>query len=292
MKRGLGRTIALLAALLACAAAAIIYWQSKSTRRPSFAVASIKPNPSAEEIPGPWAETSGYFAWNGKTLRTLLMAAYRVRSWQIQGGPDWMDSELWDVEGKADPEGADVKSRSLDQNGQHAELMLMLQTLLEDRFQLKIRRQVRPSPAYKLVVASGGPKLQLDPDQSPPAGTQQGTGQPRGWMSMGSGPRGNRITGRAVTMDQFVNTIQQHSDRPVLDRTQLKGRYNFAMFWAPDNSNAAGGPESPSQISGANLPLGPAFFAALEEQLGLRLESAEAPVEFLVVTGVQKPPQN
>ena len=294
MKTSPGLNI-LLAAVLLCSIAATMSSSQETSTGPSFEVASIKPNPSAREIGGPWTEKVDYFAWNGRTLKTLITTAYRVRNWQVEGGPDWINSQLWDVEARAKAENAGAVSKPGDRSAQHSRLMQMLQSLLEDRFKLKVQRQTRESPVYNLVVAKGGPKIKLDEDQSPP--TPQGLpavpsswANPevkRGQLVEGFAPMGGYIEGRAVPIDRLVSIIRSRADRPLNDGTNLKGLYNISMKWSEEASGPGDSPlvrRSPS--------IGPALMAALQEQLGLRLESAKGPVEFLVVISAQKPSGN
>jgi uncharacterized protein (TIGR03435 family) len=277
--------------LFAIAAATIALSQVTSPDRPSFAVASIKPNGSAGEIPGPPAETDDYFAWTGRTLKTLMRYAYRARDWQIEGGPSWIDSELWDVEGRAKAEGVGAASKPIDRIAQHAKLMLMLQSLLEDRFKLKIQRQTKQSPAYNLVMAKGGPKVK--PDDGHDSGARVQSGTPPAWapqrgsiMTKGGGTW-ESIEGRAVPIAQLINTLLSSSDRPIIDCTNLKGLYTFKIQWSLQHSGAGDLP-----LGRRDSPFGAAFFTAMQEQLGLRLEPAKAPVDFIIIKSVQKPLTN
>lgn len=274
------RFLALQTILLFDIAPTITSWQETATVRPSFEVASIKPNSSAgPTIPRPWTETADYFAWTGPSLKNLIQTAYRVRDWQIEGGPDWVNTQLWDVEARAKAEGVDAPPKTVDRNAQHARLMLMLQSLLEDRFKLQIQRQVKESSVYNLVVSKGGPRIK--PDDVPISGTQP--------SRPGMSSTLNSIEVRASAIQQFITFILPRSDRPILDRTNLSGTYSFRLEWPLDNSGSGGLAGSTSPIRQTSLYFVPGFFTALQEQLGLQLESAKGPVEFLVITNVQKP---
>lgn len=295
MKARIFRNIAFVLFLFIISAHATTFSaQTQIAGRPSFALASVKPDGSAGEIPGPPAETSDYFAWHGRTLKTLMCYAYGIRDWQIEGAPDWFDSQLWDVEGKSDQKDLGAEPNALDNKHQHARLMLMLQSLLEDRFSLKIRRQTKQSSVYNLVVAKGGPKIKSDENQSPPSPPASGTppSSVGGWeMRRGSTmerfgsrpPFEQSIEGRAVTIGQLLSSLRRRSDRPIIDCTNLKGLYSFKIQWSEADSGLGGLPPARGGLS-----LGPAFFKALQEQLGLRLESATGPVEFLAITSIQR----
>jgi uncharacterized protein (TIGR03435 family) len=223
-----------------------------------------------------------------------------VRVWQIEGGPGWFSSLLWDVEGKSEQKSLNASSKPLDQSTQHARLMLMLQSLLEDRFKLRIERPTRQSAVYNLVVSKDGPKIKLDDDQSPPGRANLGSPQAsasswelqRGAISIRSGPNETTIEGRAVTMPTFITILLSYSDRPIIDCTNLKGLYNFKVSWPKEETGLGGSTASSSPLATTKVHSVPAIFTALQEQLGLRLESANGPVEFLVITSVQKPSGN
>ncbi len=301
MKTTPGFSILLAAVLLSTTAITISSSQEISTGRPTFEVATVKPSSSAREIGGPYTMTENYFAWSGRSLRTLIRSAYRVRDWQIEGGPDWMNSQLWDVEGRAKAEGSGTASNPGGRTDRELELrmLVMLQSLLEDRFKLKIQHQTKESPVYNLVVAKGGPKIKLDEDQTPlpPPGTpnqpssREGWGLSRGTMMMGWGnrpPYTNTIQASAVPIARLISNLLYQAGRPIIDQTNLKGLYTFKIQWSEEDSGSADSPLGARR----NRSLGPAFFTALQEQLGLRLESAKGPVEFLVIKSAQKPSGN
>jgi uncharacterized protein (TIGR03435 family) len=289
--------------------------QETTAIRPSFEVATIKPSSSKTYIPGGPATASDYFAWNATTLKRLVNTAYFVREWQmdwqIKGGtPGWVDSELWDVEGRAKAEEFDAnqilqhypgietfdfRRISRDRLAQQTRLWLMVQSLLEERFKLRVERQPRQAPVYNLVVAKGGPKLKLDDDQSPPS--QSGSGNPppsggawelpRGQLMLRAGnrpPFEQSIEGRGIPIERLIPNLLNRAGRPIIDCTNLKGLYTFKIQWSEEDSGVGDSP-----LARGSLSLGPGFFTALQEQLGLRLESAKGPVEFLVIKSVQKP---
>jgi uncharacterized protein (TIGR03435 family) len=209
--------------------------------------------------------------------------------WQMKGGqPGWVDSQLWDVEARAKPENVEPNPRG--PISQPTKFMLMLQSLLEDRFKLQIERQTRQAPVYNLVVAKGGLKMTADDGQSTPPSPVSGTDTAWAptpgtiWSRAGGRSGLQSIEGRAVPMERIVQSLRSHSDRPIVDRTDLKGLYTFKIQWSVEDSG-----QGDSPLVRMNPSVGPAFFTAVQEQLGLRLESTRGPVDFLVIKNVQKP---
>lgn len=257
------------------------------TARPEFAVASVKPNHTG--CCTTYGAGKGGSGGKDVTLKMLMAFAYHLQQFQISGGPRWIGSDRFDVEGKAENSKADPE-----------ELRLMLQSLFEDRFKLKVHHETNVSPVYALVVGKGGPKIKLSRDQSsqdvngpaPP-----GAGPNRGAIRIGVG----NLVGNAVPLSWFATMLSQRLDRLIVDKTNLAGRFDIRLQWAPttgENPFDQGGNKLPSAIidnGGATLtadPSGPSIFSAIQEQLGLKLEPAKAPVDVLVVDHVEKPSAN
>jgi uncharacterized protein (TIGR03435 family) len=137
---------------LVCLAAVAV---ATAADRPRFEVASVKPTQSMRYCSG--GAGVGGASEHCSTVRFLLWFSYGVQPFQIVGGPGWIDTDHFDIE-----------ARSEDRNAGPDQIKLMLQSLLEDRFQLKLHRETRQSPVYELVVAKGGPKIRLSPDQTSP----------------------------------------------------------------------------------------------------------------------------
>jgi uncharacterized protein (TIGR03435 family) len=156
---------------------------------------------------------------------------------------------------------------------------MMMQKLLEDRFKLTLHRETRVLPAYTIVVASGGPKL--TPNDSNPTGLPSLL-----FRGLGVLPAVN------ASMADFAGVMQSAVlDRPVVDKTGLPGRYDFTLTWTPDDSQFRSfGVRMPPPSADANAP--PVLFTAIQEQLGLKLESTNAPVEVLVIDRVERPSEN
>jgi bla regulator protein blaR1 len=239
----------------------------------AFTVASIKPNKSSDDrfmlrpMPG------GGLTATGVTLKMLIMNAYVVRSYQLSGGLAWIGTERWDIEAKT--EGAPARlSRQ--------QFAILLQGLLEDRFQLKTHREAKEMQVYALVATKGGSKLKPHPDEP-----------------VGHRPKLSILSGSATftdaSVERLVSQLALQLDRPILDRTGLTGNYDFKLEWSPAPGES--GPEvfglppraEPPRADDSN---GPSLFTALEEQLGLRLESTKSPVDVLVVDHVERPSEN
>jgi len=296
------------------------------TPKPSFEVTSIKPSAPGLGIRG-GGPRGDRFDFVGANLRMLLTQAYGrqaggLNQLQIINGPSWIDSDRWDVQAKADCSGGKL-SREQSQ--------LMMQSLLEDRFQLKVHRDTRELPVYNLVLGKDGSKLKVSSDQTPPPLQANGPRQPcdpdaanstppplppppprggglpdmsqlpRGAMLMMMSPTGMTMATNGNTISNFANWLSQQVGRPVIDKTDLKGLFDFKVTFSPEgiqNPFAALGPPP----GGGPVPGGlsttpnasdpnPSLFTAIQE-LGLRLESTKGPVEVLVVDSVQKPTEN
>jgi len=231
--------------------------------QPAFEAASIRPaNPDARTsgidiLPG------GRLNAVNVSLRALLKKAYRIRDFQIEQPPSWFDSARFDI--TATSNGATEK-----------QVEAMLQSLLADRFQLKLRRESRESQVYILSSAKGGPKLtDAAPSDEPGSVRIRGFGKVAGLRgSMGQLAEALsdvRLNGNAIL------------DRPVLDRTGLTGVYNFSLEWTPDLPPSDNPPPDRT---------GPSIFTAVQEQLGLKLEKQKAPVDMFIIDHVEKPSGN
>ena len=212
----------------------------------------------------------GRVAMTGATVKTLIQEAYGVRDFQIVGGPSWLGSERYDITAK--PEGA----------ASQEQVKLMIRALLADRFQLKFHRETKELPTYALVVTKGGPKFRAsevvtDPDK--PKG-------PR--MSMERG----RIDLQRASLAALANQLGQILGRSVIDKTELTGNYDFTLEWTPEEGGprmmrGPGGDAPPAaETSGASI------FTALQDELGLKLESTKGPVEILVIERAEKASEN
>ena len=151
----------------------------------------------------------------------------------------------------------------------------MLQTLLSDRFQLRFHRETRDGAVYALFVGKNGPRLQ-PARESNSSGTTSGRNPDTGLSTM---------KGTRVTLDEIAANLSAKLGRPVFDKTGLTDKFDFELSWAPDLSSSGANAASPAVA-------GPSLFTAIQEQLGLRLESQRGPVEILVIDQANRPQEN
>lgn len=243
----------------------------------AFEVTSIKP----ANTPPPAGEFAGIRALPGgqtyvarfAPLKLMIKLMYKITDAQIVGAPDWVNTDRFDVQAKAE------KPSSLD------DLHIMFQTLMADRFKLQFHRETRTMPAFILTVDKGGSKMKVNEEPQPFEIPIKGAGA--------APPTPPTFTGTRCDMEylrwwlgQQLNNFQQ-VDRPVVDQTGLKGFYDFKLTFAPDLSGRTGpNGEAPPSFDG------PTLFQALREQLGLKLESSKGPVEVFVIDHVEKPGAN
>lgn len=236
-----------------------------------FEVATIKatgPNPG-----GRWIrmQSANRFEARNHAVRTRIAAAYDLSPQAISGGPSWVDSNRWDILAKTPGEARP----NLE------EQMSMLRRLLSERFQLVFHREPKELPIYTLTVAKGGPKLKestLSPDASP-------EGPPP--LIFVLSPTMARLPARYATLAEFASVLQRSPlDRPVVDRTGLSGRYDFDLEFSPDERLWGGTVTLPEKSDRPDL------FRAIQEQLGLRLESTRGPVDALIIDQIERPSEN
>jgi uncharacterized protein (TIGR03435 family) len=259
----------------------------ESGTAPSFEVATVKPSP--DQASGlRFMLSPAHFAVTHASLRDLIKFAYGIKSDdQMVGLAGWMTTAYFDIQAKAaDPEVAEFNRLGFDRKITIPRLLL--QSLLQERFQLKAHVETRDLPVYALVVAKGGIKIkEVQPDPLPPPGTPV----PPGAHLPRIGPTGpNQWTASTWSMDQtteWLGFFDEVSSRPVVNETGLKGSYDFVL-----NGVSQRFPES-ANFNGA-APQDPAIsiFAALPDQLGLKLEPKTAPVEVLVIDHVEQPSAN
>jgi bla regulator protein blaR1 len=235
-----------------------------STAPPArFDVASIKP--AAPGSPGGGAYLllpGGSFVGKNLPVRRLVMEAYGVASFQISGGPGWIDSERYDIE---------AKTEGLAKADQ---LKLLVQALLADRFKLEVHRETKDLPIYALIVGKKGAKIQLSAESNP---------SKQGFVSR------SRIAGN-FSMADFAKILGPLLSRSVIDSTGLKGTYALNLQWTPITGQE---PPVPGVEAGAPAdPNEPAIFTAIQEQLGLQLKSQKGPVDIIIIERVERPSEN
>jgi uncharacterized protein (TIGR03435 family) len=262
---------------------------------PGFEVASIKPNKSSDVLSSA-ALQGGRFTATNITLRELIRVAYDVQNAQIAGGPSWIGSERFDIEAKA--EGDPTLAAS------PRSMLLMVRRLLRERFKLTAHTEMRELQAYALVMDRTdrrmGPELrqsqvdcaavmaaartQPSPLPFPPPGERQLCD-----MFIGAPPR---FAAGGVSMAQLATSLSRLVKRTVLDRTLLTGTFDFELQWTPEGlpQRSPDAVDQPIRLNGSDVdPNGPSIFTALREQLGLKLESKDGPVDVLVVDSASRP---
>jgi uncharacterized protein (TIGR03435 family) len=255
---------------------------AEPTERPSFAVASIKPsNPNAG---GPMINLplGGRFSASNVTLHFLIEFAYDLSDDKISGGPNWIDSKRYDVDANSDPPfGGEFRKMTDEERKEYFhQLRLRLQSLLADRFQLKISHGTKDMSVYDLVVAKNGPKLKGAQGPGPKLHVAQ-----------------NELDLSGANMEDLAGVLSDLTRRSVIDRTGLTGRYDIKLEFTPDSLGPGpGGPPGAGTASGLQPPsaesTGPTLLTALQEQLGLKLESHKGPADVVNVDSAQLPSEN
>ena len=221
----------------------------------AFDVASIKPNNSGSLIANGARVRNGRFTAENVSLLSLLRSAYGVQEFQIQGQPGWADVDRFDI------------IATLPTGSAESDWPAMLQRLLAERFRLAIRREMRETDVLALVVARGGLKVMpVDPSSCTPPNRCGFSASP------------TQITARGQSMDQLATRLSRSIGQTVVDRTGVSGIFDYKLEWVQDDQFRAPGASA-----------SPAIFTALTDQLGLRLQSARAPVEMIVVDSAVRP---
>jgi uncharacterized protein (TIGR03435 family) len=290
---------------------AVAQWQIDAGGKMAFDVASVKSNksndPSNSNVPlGPgdtYSPSGGLFSAKHTTLLNYIMFAYKIPSLNdLHGIPDWVMTDHFDIEARAQG------------NPSKDQMRLMIQSLLVDRFKLAIHTENQTKPIYALVLlkpGKTGPQLQPFADDgscpttmsfsappAPPSALTSKSGLQLPSMPCGdfrvlpaSAPGRFRVGGKNVAMTLIARQLPSGAlagvDRPVFDRTGLSGTFNFSIEWTPKFSGPA-----PTPPEFTTDDPGPIFTEALQEQLGLKLESTTGPVDVLVIDHVERPSAN
>jgi uncharacterized protein (TIGR03435 family) len=243
---------------------------------PQFDVISVKPNKTTPG--GAYGLVTTQFTADGfrganVPVHTLIQQAYGLREGQVVDEPAWVKTEVFDIEAKvAGPDIAAFTKLNFDQR------QAMFQQILTERFKLVAHRETRELPVYALSVAKGGPKFK----ESPPDPNMIPGGKGPGNFNMGMG----RISAYGTAIPYFASMLSRQLGRAIVDRTGLTGNYDFTLRWTPDDA-------PPPLLNGAPDPSPPPdIFTAVQEQLGLKLESAKAPVDVLVIDHIERPSEN
>jgi uncharacterized protein (TIGR03435 family) len=232
------------------------------TGAPTFEVASIKPTRADSTTISSSAAGDRFTAANHTPIM-LIALAYHLKTDGVSGGPGWAGSERYDVEAK----GKGV--------GEPAQLRAMLQALLADRFKLSVHRGTKEVPVYALVVGKNGAKLH----EADAASTDGSSGIRASILG--------HLTGKKASMADLAASLTSIFGRPVLDQTGIKGLFDLQLNWTPDDSQ-------PKLPEGAPPPetSGPSIFTAVQEQLGLKLESTKGNTDVIVIDSIEKPSGN
>lgn len=262
----------------------------------AFEVVSIKPNHEGTRgimigmMPG------GRFQAKNITVRFLLQEAFGIKDSQLSDAPGWIDSEHYDIEAK--PEESPDGDKRLSRDERETRLRQMLQGMLADRFKLAIHHETKELSEYALVVSKNGPKFHLttapefDPSKGPPGPPTAGGPMPGRGIRMGRG----ELTVIGVDLTRFADVLSRQIGTLVVDKTGLKGEYDFTLKWTPDESQGQmfHGAGEPPRDAAPPPPdaSGPSIFTAVQEQLGLKLESQKGPVDTIVIDHIERPSAN
>lgn len=278
-------------------AAGMLFAQTPA--KPQFEVVSIKPSPPVGNGPrvvgcrgGPGRKDPGLFTCENMSLSNLATMAYGINYYQLSG-PDWMMTAYFDVRAKV-PEGA-AKEQLKD----------MVQAMLVERFKLVAHHETRELTEYDLVVAKSGPKFkEAAPPPPPKEDAAEGAPRPvgrggrlktdtQGYPILSSGAGMAWINGHArlynpqMTMKMLASQVGAQLAKPVTDATGLDGKYQIGLFWVSDNAARA---PAPGGSVPDDIETGPTLAQALQDQLGLRLETKKGPVDFIVIDHLEKQP--
>jgi len=224
---------------------------------PRFEVASVKPA-GAGRPGGGLVTGNGRLTVASETLKRCIMGAYGLGPQQITGGPPWLDSDRFEIVAKAE--------HPVDDD---AALMEMLQTLLAERFNLSVHRETRTLSALVLEVARNGPKMEKS--EEGPSSTKATSGV--------------SVDARSITMKRFAEVLARQTGLLVIDGTGLKGSFNLKVLWRPESPRPT--------VTGVDDAMErPTLFDALQQQLGLQLESRKMPIEILVIDHAERPSEN
>ena len=231
---------------------------SAFAQQPAFEVASVKPvAPFAREPIDIRILPNGVKITN-LTLQNVVLQAFGVKRYQLSGGPEWMDSDRFDITAKVSRE---VPS---------SEILAMLRALLADRFELKTHRESREGNVFMLVVARGGPKLKESTATESRVSLFRNTPVDQPGVSY-------TIAGQKASMEIFASRLaEMEIGRPVLDRTGLRSEYDFKLTYATNDDPDVSAP----------------VYTAIQEQLGLKLEAGKGPIDMLFIDHAVKPSAN
>jgi uncharacterized protein (TIGR03435 family) len=224
-----------------------------------FEVASVKPNTSGSQNSNMQLHPGGRVTGTNVALGGLLRTVFNLQPHQLVNAPEWIDTARFDIEAKPDRE---ISTR---EDALAPELLAMLRNLFAERFKLMAHREMRDTSVYALVTARTdgtlGPQMQR---------SQVDCEAVRCRISTNTG----RIVGTGTTISELMRRLSPTLGRPLVDRTGLSGAFDLELKWSPDQTADT---------------VGPSIFTAIQEQLGLKLESQRAPIEVLVIDRLERP---
>ena len=241
----------------------------------AYEVASIEPNRAGDGLVRMKYNGDGLKA-EGVTAKILVQLAYHVKDFQISGEPGWADSDRYDIEAKVDQATLAALNKLSPEEGKE-QRQRMLQALLAERFKLKLSQSTKDLPIYALVLATNGPRFSESPTPPPDP--------PRVVTRARFSATGGDFTATTMTMTGLADWLSQRLGRSVVDNTGLNGKYDLTLHWDPGSDLTDPG-------SSDLGPAGPSIFTALQEQLGLKLESQKGPVDILTIDSVERPGKN
>jgi uncharacterized protein (TIGR03435 family) len=280
-------------ALVLCAGSVLLA-QAPAT----FDVVSIKPNTSGDPMNRLAIEPGGRYRWTNTTLQQLIGMSYQRRPFdnrEIVGGPDWLASARFDVIAHAGS-----TALLLGPDGFPGPLFAMVRAMLEDRFQLKTHDEQRERPVYALTLARRdgtlGPRLTRSTIDCTAVMRDQVQGKrpeptPAGLLPCAIRPAPGRLQGSALSLEGFAGVLSSLVGRPVIDRTGLSGNFDVDLEFTPELVQGLAGAPAAAPPPPARSDL-PSVFTAVQEQLGLKLESTRAPVDVLVIDRAERPSDN
>ena len=273
--------------------------EAQSPAPAHFDVASIKPTsqqgPDIQGFGDVRILPGGRLLAEKAALRYFIQDAYGVKPFQISGGPAWIDSAHYDIDAK------------VDGNPNPSQMRLMMQALLDERFKLKVHHETKQLPVYELVVAKSGARLPEPREGSCVVPDPNGSSTPSapgqlfdcGRVRMMMSPAGAQMRGGRISMPELVRVLSNVLGQTVVDKTEFRQTFDVHLQFTPDETLGglptappAPSPSSDSIRSAASPDTHGNIFAAIQEQLGLKLEAAKGPVDILVIDSVERPSAN
>ena len=230
------------------------------TVEPDWEVATVRPSDPNDTAGQHFRPSGRHELMLDTTVEEFLLLGYSLQKSQIAGLPDWAKTQKWDVDGVTTIEG----------QPNWPQLQVLARKILAQRFGLKFHHEQRKLAVYALMVGKGGPKMTPN------------TSDPNGMLNQQNDGRNGRDIEKLknTSMEELAEILQFRVGRPVIDRTGLKGRWDFNLQWTTDEA----------QLTAPNAP--PGIFTAIQEQIGLKLQPVKAPADVLVVDAVERPGAN